>query len=96
MIADPKKYFFTVDVKKAKFYPLDIDASATKLTNGTDVAAIELESQPKFSRLRLTPEQFLEINEDDFELLSEALTEIVEEEIEELDDDDDDYEEDDD
>ncbi|MCP5099170.1 MAG: hypothetical protein GY943_26750 [Chloroflexi bacterium] len=97
-VADPKKYFFTVDVKKADFYPIDIDASATKLTKGTDAASVELESQPNFGKLQLTPEQFLEINEDDFELLSEALTEIVEDEEEEGTDDSDDeiYEEDDD
>ena len=86
--ADPKKYFFTVEQDKVDFFPIDIDASATKLTKGTDVDSVELESQPKFGRLRLSPESFLEISEDDFELLSEALSEVVEEDEENDDDDD--------
>ncbi len=87
---DPKKYFYNIDVQKAGFFPIDIDASADKLDKGADVDSIELETQPKFKNLRLEAEMYLEINEDDFELLAELLTEVVEDADEDEDDDDDD------
>ena len=39
---------------------------------------MDLESQPKFRNLRIDPEAFLPINEDDFELLAELVTELTE------------------
>lgn len=91
---DPKDYFYTVPFEEAAFYPIDIDAEVTKIENGVDVDTIELESQPNFKRLRMEVESFLAINEDDFELLAEALTEMSEEEEEEIDEDDIDLDED--
>lgn len=93
---NPKDYFFNIDTEKAGFFPLDIDASATRLEQGAHVDSVELESQPKFKRLRLIPEAYLNINEDDFELLAELLTEVVEDADDESDDDHDDLYEDDD
>ena len=93
--ANPKEYFFTVPVETAQFFPLDIDAVSSKLDKGADIDSVELESQPRFKRLRLEAEAFYSINEDDFELLAEALTEVAEDEEEE-EEDDDDFEEDDD
>ena len=87
-MADPKKYFYNLDKAKVGFFPIDIDASADKLEQGADVDSIELETQPKFKTMRLKAEKYLEINEDDFELLAELLTEVVEDA-----DDDDDTEE---
>ncbi len=92
--ANPKEYFFTVPVERAEFFPIDIDAVSSKLDKGADIDSVELESQPRFKRLRLEAELFFSINEDDFELLAEALTEVAEDE-EEDDDEEDDYEEDD-
>ena len=83
--ADPKKYFYNIDAKKVGFFPVDIDASADKLEQGADIDSIELETQPKFKTMRLKEEMYLEINEDDFELLSDLLSEVVED----ADDDDD-------
>jgi hypothetical protein len=92
--ANPKEYFFTVPVERAEFFPIDIDAVSSKLDKGADIDSVELESQPRFKRLRLEAEMFFSINEDDFELLAEALTEVAEDE-EEDEDEEDDYEEDD-
>lgn len=81
--ADPKEYFFTINADSMFFSPIDIDAVSSSLEKGVDVDTVELESQPNFKRLRLEPETFLPINEDDFELLAELLTEVAEEEEEE-------------
>lgn len=91
--ANPKEYFFTIPVETAEFFPIDIDAVSSKLDKGADIDSVELESQPRFKRLRLEAEAFYSINEDDFELLAEALTEVAEEEEDE--EDDEDYEEED-
>ncbi len=91
---NPKEFFFTVPVETAEFFPIDIDAVSSKLDKGADIDSVELESQPRFKRLRLEAEEFYPINEDDFELLAEALTEVAEEE-EDAEDEEDDYEEDD-
>ena len=93
--ANPKDYFFAVPRDTAEFFSIDIDAVSSKLDKGADFDSVELESQPRFKRLRLEAEEFLRINEDDFELLAEALTEVAEDEEEEADDDED-FEEDDD
>lgn len=78
--ANPKDYFFTINTDEVRFFPIDIDATVTRLDNGVEVDAVELESQSRFRRLRLEAETFLPISEDDFELLAEALTEVTEEE----------------
>jgi hypothetical protein len=81
--ADPKEYFFTINADSMFFFPIDIDAVSSSLEKGVDIDTVELESQPNFKRLRLESETFLPINEDDFELLAELLTEVAEEEEEE-------------
>ena len=92
--ANPKDYFFAVQAETADFFPLDIDAVSSKLDKGADIDSVELESQPRFKRLRLEAESFYPINEDDFELLAEALTEVAEDEEEE-EEEEEEYEEDD-
>lgn len=85
--ANPKDFFYITDAELAHFFPVDYDAAAQRLTGGVTDDSIELESQPNFSKLKLAPESFLKITEDDFELLAESLTEIAEidedEEVEE-------------
>lgn len=66
-------------------YPIDVDAHARTLENAVDLDSVELESQPEFKQLLQQPDIYLPINEDDFELLAELLTEVTEE----ADDDDD-------
>jgi len=92
--ANPKEFFFTIPLETAEFFPIDIDAVSSKLDKGADIDSVELESQPRFKRLRLEAEAFYPINEDDFELLAEALTEVAEEEEEEEEEEDDFEEED--
>lgn len=88
--ANPKKYFYSVAEKEADFFPLDVDTVVTLPHNGVPVEAVELESQPSFKRIRSEPESFLTINEDDFELLAEAISEASEDEsLDDLLDDDD-------
>ena len=90
--ANPKDYFYTTDLKLAHFFPVDIDAAATHLEHGMRADSVELESYPKLRNMRLTAEMFMEISEDDFELLAETLTEVSEDELEE-EDTEDEYEE---
>ena len=85
---NPKDYFYTTDLQTAYFFPVDMDAFATNLEHGMRADSVELESYPTFRTMRLQPESFLEISEDDFELLAETLTEVSEDEIEETEDDD--------
>lgn len=93
--AHPKKYTFALGTTKANFYQIDIDTAARKLESSVELASIELESIPNFGQRREQPEEFHLINEDDFELLSEALTEVSEDDEEDIDDDFDDEEDDD-
>lgn len=63
--------------------PLDWDVQARNLEAAIALDSIELESQPNFRKLLQKPETYLEVNEDDFELLAELLTELTEEEFDE-------------
>ncbi len=92
--ANPKKYTFALDTNKANFYQIDIDTTASKLESSVELSSIELESIPNFGQRGEQKETFHLINEDDFELLAEALTEVSEDEEEDIDDDFDDEEED--
>lgn len=91
----PSNYFFKVEDKgKLDFFPIDIDAFVTTLDKGYTIDTIELESQPTFKKMTLDEEMLLEINEDDFELIAEYVTEVLEEIEEDLEDEDDYTEED--
>ena len=81
-LADPKNYFFNLEVPKTSFFPVDTDVAVSGLAKGVSDDSMELESQPKFRHLRIEPESFLPINEDDFELLAEAIAEASEEDDE--------------
>lgn len=94
--ADPKKYSFVVPENEATFFTIDVDADTGMLEKGVTLDSVELESCPDFSARSVPAEMFCLISEDDFELLSEVLTEVTEDE-EESDDlvDDEEYDEDD-
>jgi len=79
--------------KKASplFFPLDVDAYVIDLSEALLASAVDLESQPNFINILTGSEDYLEITEDEFELLAEALTEVSE-----LDEDDEDLEDEDD
>jgi len=90
-----KDYFYNIDQKKALFFAFDIDAEALSQETAVSIDSVELESYPNLAKMRLEPDAYLKMSEDDFELLAELLTEVVEdEEDESIADDDDDYEED--
>lgn len=89
--ADPKDYFYTIDLKTAHFFPVDMDAASINLEHGMPADSVELESYPKLRNMRLIAEMFMEISEDDFELLAETLTEVSEDEVDE--EEEDEYEE---
>jgi hypothetical protein len=94
--ANPKKYTFTIPEKEATFFQIDIDADTGSLEKGVTFDSVELESCPNFAASPVDVEMFCPTSEDDFELLSELLTEISEDEDEEdIDDEDDEYDEDD-
>ena len=61
-------------------YQIDVDAQAEKLKRAVPIDSVELESQPNFKKLLGESEIYLEINEDEFELIAEMLTEFTEEE----------------
>lgn len=92
--ANPKDYFYTNDLQSAYFFPVDMDAFAILLEHGVRIDSVELESYPHLKSMPIQPESFLEISEDDFELLAEILTEVSEDETEDEDEDDFDEDED--
>jgi len=83
---NPKDYFFNSDQQQAYFFSIDIDAEAHSLKQAVSIDSVELESYPNLMKMRLQPESFLKMSEDDFELLAELLTEVSEDEEEELED----------
>ncbi len=91
---NPKEYFFNVDQNQAHFFSIDIDAEAHSLKQAVSIDSVELESYPNLMKMRLQPESFLKMSEDDFELLAELLTEVSEDDEEDLEDDEE-YEEED-
>lgn len=61
------------------FFPLDVDSYVVDLEKALSASIVELESQPKFVEILATSKDYLEITEDEFELLAEMLTEVSEE-----------------
>lgn len=93
----PKGFFFSEEeLPNMRFYPIDLDEHSYNLEKAVELDSVELESVPNYRRQLQKPNVFLQINEDDFELVAELLTEITEEEEEDFEDEDDedeDYEE---
>jgi hypothetical protein len=95
--ANPKKYTYTIPEVEATFFQIDIDADTGSLDRGVTFDSVELESCPDFASSPVEVEMFCPTSEDDFELLSELLTEISEEDDEDdIVDEDEEYDEDDD
>jgi len=70
-------------------YPIDIDAHSDNEDYTVALDSVELESLPNFKELLRRASTYHTINEDDFELLAELLTEVSEEDEEELEEDED-------
>lgn len=83
-----KEFMFGDDPDaEINLYPIDVDAHLLTVDAAVSVDSAELESLPNHRTRLRTPDIFLPISEDDFELLAELLMEIDSED-EELDDDD--------
>lgn len=67
------------DRNKLLFYPMDMDLFIQNLELGIPVENVELESVSDYAAQLSTPDTFLTISEDDFEIVSEVVGEAVEE-----------------
>ena len=63
-------------------FPVDVDVYAPSIDNTLSVSTVEFESQPKIAKKLVEESDYLEISEDDFELMAEILAELAEEEVE--------------
>jgi hypothetical protein len=77
------------------YFPVDVDAYIVDLAFALPASTVELESQPDFVAKLSKSDDYLEITEDEFELIAEMLTEASEEDDDDdvLDDKDDDFDE---
>ena len=66
-------------------FPVDVDVFAPNLNNAVHVSTVELESQSDVQATLANTAEYVEISENDFELMAELLSELAEED-EELDD----------
>ena len=80
--------------RQVQFFPIDLDAHAHNLDKAVTFDSVELESQPNLKSLLNKPDTYIAINEDDFELLAELLTEVAEEEDDDEEEDEEEEEED--
>jgi hypothetical protein len=64
------------------YFPVDVDAYVVDLSKALLAVSVELESQPKYKEILADSDDYLEITEDEFELLAEMLTEVSEEDEE--------------
>jgi hypothetical protein len=62
-----------------RYFPVDVDAYIVDLAKAIYASTVDLESQPKYKDIHAESENFLEISEDEFELIAEMLTEVSEE-----------------
>ncbi len=60
------------------YLPVDVDAYVVDLEKALYASTVELESQPNYKDILSESDIFLEITEDEFELLAEMLTEVSE------------------
>jgi len=89
----PTGFFYSEEEARAlRFYPTDLDEQTYDVRNGVHLDSAELESLPNYRTLLREPDRYLEISEDDFELLAEWLTELTEVEDEEFEDEEEDEE----
>lgn len=89
----PTGFFYSEEeAKTLRFYPTDLDEQTYDVKNGVHLDSAELESLPNYRTLLREADRYLEISEDDFELLAEWLTELTEVEDEEFEDEEEDEE----
>jgi hypothetical protein len=59
-------------------FPVDVDVFAPNLNKAVHVATVDLESQKDIQATLANAAEYVEISEDDFELMAELLTELAE------------------
>lgn len=90
----PKGFFYSEEeAKTLRFYPIDLDEHANDIRNAVKLDAVDLESEPQFGALLQKPGVYINVSEDDFELLAELLTEVTEEEVTDYEDEEEEEEE---
>ncbi|MFW5940244.1 MAG: hypothetical protein ACOC9C_00575 [Chloroflexota bacterium] len=83
----PKGFFYSEDeAGQLRFYPIDLDEHTYNLDQAVELDQAELESVPNHRKQLQKANVFLQVDEDDFELIAELLTEITEEEDEDFED----------
>jgi hypothetical protein len=91
----PKGFFYSdKEAQTLRFYPIELEEHAFDLSNALKLEQVELESEPDYRRLLQQPNHFLEVSEDDFEVIAETLSEAADEEDEDFDEEDTEEEED--
>jgi hypothetical protein len=83
-----KDRFYDDQGSHNKYFPIDLDAQTTNLDKAVTLDSVELESVSDVKKALSKVGHYTKVNEDDFELLAELLTEMTEEEDEEDDIDD--------
>ena len=86
----------TVDAESEEmiyFFPVDLDAQARSLERAVTLDSVELENHSDIENELSAVDTFLKISEDEFELLTEQLTEVAEEDEEDVDEKDEEDEE---
>jgi hypothetical protein len=68
--------------EQVRFFPVDLDAFARNMDNAIPLDSIELDNEAEIKKRLGQPDIYIKINEDDFEMLSDLLTEATEEEDE--------------
>jgi hypothetical protein len=83
----PKGFFYSdEEAESMTFYPIDLDEHTYNMENAVDLDTADLENSAEYRRRLQRPNVYLPIDEDDFELIAELLSEITEEEEEEYED----------
>lgn len=92
--AVPKGFFYSdEEARTLRFYPIELEEHAFDLGNSVRLDQVELESEPNYRRVLQEANHYLEVSEDDFEVIGEALSEIADEEDEDFEDEDEEEEE---
>jgi hypothetical protein len=81
--------------EQVRYFPIDLDAHAHNLEHAIHLDSVELESHTRIKDLLSRPDTYVQITEDDFELLAELLTEVAEDEEDQDDEDEEDEEDED-
>jgi hypothetical protein len=86
----PRGFFYSdKEARSLHFYPIELEEHAFDLHNGVKLEHVDLESEPDYLRLLQEPNRYLEVGEDDFELIAETLSEVAAEEEDDFDDEED-------